>query len=162
MRDCRRRGRLGRMLRMWAHHSVRSHTPELAARYRTHGYWTDRLLIDFFESAVSRFPNKIAIVDDRFGSITYLALQDRVWRLSVALHQRGVPEGRGNACSRIAAGCYAPQRQAIVGGGAGVAVALGLASSPPQAIDRSMTTLNIADKTHSDFLTGWPPNNQLY
>ena len=72
---------------------MRHHTIELAEQYRIKGYWTDRLLIDFFESAVNRFPDKVAIVDDRFGSITYLALQERVWRLSIALHQKGIRSG---------------------------------------------------------------------
>ena len=72
---------------------MRQHTAELAEQYRVKGYWTDRLLIDFFESAVNSFPDKVAIVDDRFGSITYLALQERVWRLSGALKQRGIQSG---------------------------------------------------------------------
>ena len=42
-------------------------------------------------------------------------------------------------------------------GGAGVAVALGSASSLPQAIAKSMTALNIAVRIRSDFLTVRPP-----
>ena len=72
---------------------MRPHDSELAERYRTAGYWTDRLLIDFFESAVNRSPDKIAIIDDHFGSITYLELQERVSKLSVALYQRGLRQG---------------------------------------------------------------------
>jgi hypothetical protein len=45
----------------------------------------------------------------------------------------------------------------IVLGGAGVSVALGSASSPPQAMAKSKTALNIAIRTKSDFLTGEPP-----
>ena len=45
----------------------------------------------------------------------------------------------------------------IVLGGAGVLVALGSASSPPQAMAKSMTALNIEIRTKSDFLTGKPP-----
>ncbi|MEC9329362.1 MAG: 2,3-dihydroxybenzoate-AMP ligase, partial [Pseudomonadota bacterium] len=61
---------------------MRPHAPELAEWYRAEGYWTDRLLIDFLESAVRRFPDKTAIVDDRFGSITYHAQQERGYRLT--------------------------------------------------------------------------------
>jgi hypothetical protein len=50
----------------------------------------------------------------------------------------------------------------MVAGGAGVAVALGSASSALQATAKSMITLNNADRITSDILTGWPPNHQLY
>ena len=89
----RRHGYLHHTFRIRATLRVRPHTPELAEWYRAEGYWTDRLLIDFLESAVRRFPDKTAIIDDRFGSITYLALQERVFRLSIALYQRGVRSG---------------------------------------------------------------------
>ena len=72
---------------------MRPHAPEMAEQYRAKEYWTDRLLIDFLEAAVSRVPGKVAIVDDRFGAVTYRALQDRVWRLAVSLHQRGIRSG---------------------------------------------------------------------
>ena len=72
---------------------MRPHAPEIAEQYRSKEYWTDRLLIDFLEAAVSSTPGKVAIVDDRFGAVTYRALQDRVWRLAVALHQRGIRSG---------------------------------------------------------------------
>ena len=44
---------------------------EAAERYRAEGYWTDRLLRDFFADAVARFPDKVAVKDDRFGERTY-------------------------------------------------------------------------------------------
>ncbi len=66
---------------------------EQSERYRTAGYWTDRLLTDYFESAVSRFPEKVAVVDERFGALTYGQLSPVVSRLAAALQARGVAEG---------------------------------------------------------------------
>ncbi len=72
---------------------MRLHNSDMAQQYQAKGYWADRLLIDFLEAAVSRTPDKLAIVDDRFGPVTYRALQERVWRLAMALHQRGIGVG---------------------------------------------------------------------
>ncbi len=43
----------------------------LTDSFRKEGYWTDRLLTDFFEDAVARSPDKIAVIDERFPPITY-------------------------------------------------------------------------------------------
>lgn len=43
--------------------------------YRDKGYWTDLLLTDYFEQAVTRFPEKIAVKDERFGSVSYTELK---------------------------------------------------------------------------------------
>lgn len=66
---------------------------EQSETYRTEGYWADRLLTDYFESAVSRFPEKVAVVDDRFGGLTYGQLAPMVLRLAAALQARGVARG---------------------------------------------------------------------
>jgi acyl-coenzyme A synthetase/AMP-(fatty) acid ligase len=67
---------------------------ERSETYRTKGYWTDRLLIDFFEDAVQKFPDKTAVVDERFGARTYRELAEEVRRLAAALQAKGV--GRGD------------------------------------------------------------------
>ena len=62
--------------------------------YHAEGYWTDRLLTDYLERAVRRFPEKVAVVDERFGGLTYGQLASRMLRLAAALQARGV--GRGD------------------------------------------------------------------
>lgn len=66
---------------------------EAAERYRAEGYWTDRLLRDFFADAVARFPDKVAVKDDRFGERTYAEFAAMVSRLAVALKARGIGPG---------------------------------------------------------------------
>ncbi len=61
--------------------------------FRSKGYWTDRLLTDFFEEAVERSPDKIAVVDERFAPITYAEMAVAVSRLAAALHARGIRQG---------------------------------------------------------------------
>ena len=71
------------------------HQPaELCDSFRTDGYWTDRLLTDFLESAVERSPDKISVVDERFDPISYGELAAVVSRLSSALQAKGI--GRGD------------------------------------------------------------------
>ena len=72
---------------------MRQHSAELSQAYRAEGYWTDRLLTDFFESAVKRFPEKVAVLDERFGAVTYSELESIVLRLAAALRARGVAKG---------------------------------------------------------------------
>ena len=67
---------------------------ELRDSYREEGLWTDRLLTDFFESAVERSPDKIAVVDERFDPISYADLAKEVSRLAAALQANGI--GRGD------------------------------------------------------------------
>ncbi len=61
--------------------------------YRVKGYWTDLLLTDYFEQAVQRFPDKIAVKDERFGSVSYSEMQTLAWRLAAALQAKGVKKG---------------------------------------------------------------------
>jgi len=67
---------------------------ELSDSYRAKAYWTDRLLTDYFENAVERSPDKIAVIDERFGPISYAELATLVARLAAALQAQGV--GRGD------------------------------------------------------------------
>ncbi len=64
-----------------------------AERYRAQGYWTDRLLTDFFESAVEATPKKIFIKDDRHGAFTYGELSPVVLKLATILQQNGIRRG---------------------------------------------------------------------
>lgn len=61
--------------------------------YRKEGYWSDRLITDFFEDALERSPGKVAVKDDRFGALTYGELASKVARLAAALEARGVEKG---------------------------------------------------------------------
>lgn len=61
--------------------------------YRSDGIWTDRLLTDFLESAAERSPDKIAVIDERFGPINYAELAAEVLRLATALQAKGVQRG---------------------------------------------------------------------
>jgi len=61
--------------------------------YRKSGYWSDRLLTDFLQQAVQRSPEKLAVKDDRFGSLTYQGLTSQSWRLAAALQSFGITKG---------------------------------------------------------------------
>ncbi len=70
--------------------TVRDHSDH----YRTKGYWTDRLLTDFFESAVKANPDKVFVKDNRHGAFTYSDISPAVMKLAMALQQRNI--GRGD------------------------------------------------------------------
>ncbi len=61
--------------------------------YRASGYWSDRLLTDFLQQAVQQSPDKLAVKDPRFGSLTYQQLATQSWRLAAALKGYGVKQG---------------------------------------------------------------------
>ncbi|MCP4188473.1 MAG: AMP-binding protein [Gammaproteobacteria bacterium] len=61
--------------------------------YRKSGYWSDRLLTDFLQQAVQHSPDKLAVKDPRFGSLTYQQLATQSWYLAAALRKRGVKQG---------------------------------------------------------------------
>ncbi len=61
--------------------------------YREKGYWTDRLLPHYFEQAVDKYPDKIAVTDERFGDITYAEMATKVGRLAAALQAKGIERG---------------------------------------------------------------------
>lgn len=73
---------------------MRQTSTELSARYRAEGYWTDRRLTDFFGRATRESPEKMAVVDERFGGLTYGELAGLAARLAAALQAKGV--GRGD------------------------------------------------------------------
>ena len=66
---------------------------ELSDRYRDQGYWPDLLLTDYFERAVTLFPDKVAVKDERIGSVTYREMQTLALKLAAALQQKGVKKG---------------------------------------------------------------------
>ena len=61
--------------------------------YRQAGYWSDRLLTDFLRQAVQRSPHKLAVKDDRFGSLNYQQLASQSWQLAAALQASGITAG---------------------------------------------------------------------
>lgn len=61
-----------------------------AESYRAKGYWTDKLLTDFFEAAAEATPDKIFVKDDRHGAFTYGETAPVVLRLAAALQQKGI------------------------------------------------------------------------
>jgi cyclohexanecarboxylate-CoA ligase len=61
--------------------------------YLKEGYWKDRLLSDYFEQAVNATPEKIAVSDERFGSVTYAEMATKVGRLAASLQARGINRG---------------------------------------------------------------------
>jgi acyl-CoA synthetase (AMP-forming)/AMP-acid ligase II len=66
---------------------------ELSDRYRDQGYWPDLLLTDYFERAAARYPDKVAVKDERFGSVTYREMQTLALKLAAALQMKGVEKG---------------------------------------------------------------------
>lgn len=66
---------------------------ERSRRYREQGYWPDLLLTDYFERAVERYPDKVAVKDERFGSVTYSEMQTLALKLAAALQMKGVKKG---------------------------------------------------------------------
>lgn len=63
--------------------------PELAARYRSQGYWEGITLWDLLQRSVAMWPDKIALVhgDER---LTYAALGQRAAQLAQRLHALGL------------------------------------------------------------------------
>ncbi len=54
---------------------------------------TFKILTDYFEAAVAKTPNKVAVVDNRFGSLTYGALFEKTQRLAFGLLNLGISSG---------------------------------------------------------------------
>ena len=66
---------------------------DLSDHYRKKGYWRDRLLTDFLRQAVRQSPQKLAVKDDRFGSLNYQQLASQSWLLASALRASGITRG---------------------------------------------------------------------
>ncbi len=66
---------------------------DVAAAYARDGFWPGRSLAASFETATARTPEKLAVVDDRFGGVTYAKLAEEVARLASALAELGVSPG---------------------------------------------------------------------
>ena len=67
--------------------------PATAARYAAEGFWTGCPITEYLERAVASSPRRPAVVDDRFGSITYAALARQVERLACGLLELGFSRG---------------------------------------------------------------------
>ena len=68
-------------------------TPRDADRFRHDGYWTDRSLVEFFDDAVARDPDKIAVVDPLGRRLSYGKLSKKVDRVAGNLAARGIGAG---------------------------------------------------------------------
>jgi len=66
---------------------------DLSDHYRKSGYWSDKLLTDFLQQAVRQSPQKLAVKDDRFGSLNYRQLASQSWLLARALRASGIKRG---------------------------------------------------------------------
>ena len=67
--------------------------PHLETQYRQEGFWTDKLLTDYLEACVLKQPDKVAVLDETFGSLTYSQLGERSMRLALGLREAGVGKG---------------------------------------------------------------------
>jgi 2,3-dihydroxybenzoate-AMP ligase len=62
---------------------------EFAARYRDRGYWTDRPLFEGFRDALTRYADRVALIDAD-GPVTYRQLDERSERLARVLLDLGL------------------------------------------------------------------------
>jgi len=62
---------------------------DTAARYRTLGYWQDRLLIEHYEDAFETWPDRTALIDDT-DVLTYAELAERAERVARVLVDLGL------------------------------------------------------------------------
>ncbi len=77
--------------------------PERMAKAKADGAWTDRLMTDYLDAAVTRNPDGAAIVGlnsmtGRRDTLTYRQLQRAADRLALALVERGVQSGDVVSC----------------------------------------------------------------
>jgi 2,3-dihydroxybenzoate-AMP ligase len=63
--------------------------PEFAARYRAKGYWEDRSLREVFAEALTKYADRVAIIDGE-KSVTYAELDERSERLALNLLDEGL------------------------------------------------------------------------
>ena len=68
--------------------------PEVTDRYLREGWWVNRSLIEYFDAAVARNPDKVAIVAPGDVRLTYGQTAERVGRIAANLAARGVGPGQ--------------------------------------------------------------------
>ena len=66
---------------------------ELTSRYEREGWWINRSLIEYFDEAVARTPEKIALVAPRGARMTYAEMAVQVDRIAANLARRGIKAG---------------------------------------------------------------------
>ena len=67
--------------------------PHLETQYRQQGFWTDKVLTDYLEACIVKQPDRVAVLDERSGSVTYSQLGERATKLALRLYEAGVREG---------------------------------------------------------------------
>lgn len=67
--------------------------PKLAQYYRSCGLWTDKTLLDYWNSAVHDHPDSEYIVDDLGSRLTYAEVDARAGRLAGWMQSRGISAG---------------------------------------------------------------------
>jgi non-ribosomal peptide synthetase component E (peptide arylation enzyme) len=73
-------------------HVHRWHTEEDAARFRAHGWWSDRCLFEIVDEWAERTGEKLAVTDGTY-ELTYAQLRDVSWRAAQVLLDLGVRPG---------------------------------------------------------------------
>ena len=63
--------------------------PEVIKEYVDKGWWKNRTYGDILDRSAATYPDNIAVIDDR-TQLTYVQLKEKVDRLAIALHERGV------------------------------------------------------------------------
>lgn len=66
---------------------------DVRERYEREGWWVNRSLIEYFDAAVARHPDKTAVVAPGGVRLTYGETSERVERIAVSLAARGVGPG---------------------------------------------------------------------
>ncbi|MGE0853156.1 MAG: AMP-binding protein [Hyphomicrobiaceae bacterium] len=68
-------------------------TDEEIARFEESGYWRNRLLTDYFDEAVARHPERLAVIGPDGQRLTYTALAESVRRVAGRLWSAGLRPG---------------------------------------------------------------------
>lgn len=68
-------------------------SPEVRDRYVRDGWWIGRTLAEYFDAALARTPDKVALVAPRGCRLTFAELAQRVERIAANLARAGVRQG---------------------------------------------------------------------